>query len=410
MDKLDLNSLDLISLLIEHKLPFALYRNMQGQKIHLLWQSTPQVKTFSSFGVLKDVSGFILAPFALEQTHPIVVIEPEYSAHGVAQITEKLKDFAQHHLPKPLKEESKASQSINLCLHIKEDSENLYVRYSKVFSQFMQALQNKTFSKLVLSRKSIYNFEAKPRDVVKIFNLVSQTYPQMMVTLSYTKESGLWLGSTPEILIKGQELTYETMALAGTMPCKDFYNEQGQFELPPVSAWSTKNQEEQAIVADYINKVLQKYSDSLDKQGPVTSQAGNLIHLKTKFTCTLNHKNELINLIEDLHPTPAVCGLPKLDAYNFILENEGYDRSYYSGVIGLLNLPLAFNQDEVTTLDNIQSSALYVNLRCLQMDLDAKQLALYAGGGILVESDAQSEFAETGFKMNTLLKVLESIN
>ena len=92
------------------------------------------------------------------------------------------------------------------------------------------------------------------------------------------------------------------------------------------------------------------------------------------------------DLLKLLHPTPAVCGLPKEEAYRFILDNEGYDRSYYSGFIGWL-------RPEGRT-------DLYVNLRCMNVKEDS--LTLYAGGGLLASSELDDEFQETEKKMQTM--------
>ena len=93
-----------------------------------------------------------------------------------------------------------------------------------------------------------------------------------------------------------------------------------------------------------------------------------------------------------LHPTPAVCGLPKEETYRIIRENEGYDRSYYSGFIGWL-APEG-------------KSDLYVNLRC--MNILRGSFVLYAGGGILASSEIESEWLETEAKMQTMKRLINS--
>ena len=104
----------------------------------------------------------------------------------------------------------------------------------------------------------------------------------------------------------------------------------------------------------------------------------------------LKNTDNIGNLLQELHPTPAVCGLPKEDAFRFILENEGYDRSYYSGFIGWL--------------DTEGHTDLYVNLRC--MEIKPGETTLYAGAGILASSDIESVCTETGDKMNTMKSIL----
>ena len=104
----------------------------------------------------------------------------------------------------------------------------------------------------------------------------------------------------------------------------------------------------------------------------------------------LKEVNLLENLIKYLHPTPAVCGLPKETAKDFILQNENYTRSYYSGYLGELNVN--------------ENTQLFVNLRCMEVK-DAK-IALYVGGGITKASIPEKEFEETVAKAMVMKKVL----
>jgi isochorismate synthase len=94
--------------------------------------------------------------------------------------------------------------------------------------------------------------------------------------------------------------------------------------------------------------------------------------------------------LEALHPTPAVCGLPKQEAREFILAHEGYDRRYYTGFVGMLDLASATD--------------LYVNLRCMQCHADG-QVTLYAGGGILPSSQCGKEWEESRQKMKTMKEI-----
>src|SRR5690606_3892745 len=136
---------------------------------------------------------------------------------------------------------------------------------------------------------------------------------------------GLWLGATPETLVNidGQRLT--TMSLAGTQK----YN--GTLEVN----WTSKELNEQQLVTDFIVHSLHPETSgsvgniSLGK--PETVKDGNLVHLKTTISATFNSKINFKQLLTNLHPTPAVCGLPKDAAKQFILKNENYNREFYTG-------------------------------------------------------------------------------
>ncbi len=171
------------------------------------------------------------------------------------------------------------------------------------------------------------------------------------------------------------------MALAGTMP---------HDTASPQPVWSDKNVNEQAHVSRYIGQCLEQYSDDVQQQGPYTTRAGNLVHLRTDFSFILNADATLGQVIDALHPTPAVCGVPKLDSLRFIIENEALDRSYYSGFSGPVNL--------------LDDTAMFVSLRCMRLFDD--RYRLYAGGGILPQSVELMEWRETAAKMQAMLSLI----
>ena len=104
----------------------------------------------------------------------------------------------------------------------------------------------------------------------------------------------------------------------------------------------------------------------------------------------------LKTLIRALHPTPAVCGLPRENAKQFILENEQYNRSFYTGFLGELN----FQKNKTVS----ESSSLFVNLRC--MNIIDKKVSIFVGGGITKDSNAKKEWEETVSKSKVMKRVL----
>src|SRR5690606_24397457 len=117
-----------------------------------------------------------------------------------------------------------------------------------------------------------------------------------------------------------------------------------------------KEKEEQQMVTDFIEKSLKEITPELSTGSPKTSRAGNLLHLKTSLTGTLHPKSGNVkSVIEKLHPTPAVCGIPKEEANRFIMENENYDREFYTGFLGELNLsPALFDPEMLTEKEGSQ--------------------------------------------------------
>lgn len=252
-------------------------------------------------------------------------------------------------------------------------------------------ISKETFHKVVPARQKLINLPGS-FDVVSTFFRLCEAYPQAFVSLISIPGIGTWVGASPEMLISTFPSTnggkiFKTVALAGTQPM------QPNGKLAD-AGWRQKEIEEQAMVSRYIVNCFKKIRlREFEEIGPKTVAAGNLMHLKTIYTVDMEAVNfqdlgsVMLNL---LHPTSAVCGMPKAPALDFLLQNEGFDRSFFSGFLGPVNL-----QNE---------SHIYVNLRCMQ--LFKERAALYAGAGVTADSDPQREWQETEIKLNTLLNVI----
>jgi isochorismate synthase len=212
----------------------------------------------------------------------------------------------------------------------------------------------------------------------------------MFISLVSTSKSGVWLIATPEILLEGKEHDWHTVALAGTMKLEgDSLMGEGE-----KVTWATKDIQEQRIVTTYIAECLEQFTGDFREEGPRTVRAANLVHLRSDFTFTLPDGQHLGDLLHALHPTPAVCGLPKRETFNFIIRNEHTPRRYYSGFMGML--------------DPENGTHLYVSLRC--MNIDGRHYHLYAGGGLLTDSTVSQEWLETEAKLETMRRVIRQSN
>lgn len=262
-------------------------------------------------------------------------------------------------------------------------------KYISLVKKGIQEMKNGSFQKVVLSRFQDIKY---PNDfeLIPYFQKLCQTYPSAFCYLAYLPGEGLWLGASPEILISiDAHQIFRTVALAGTQAFK------AGLPLSDVS-WTQKEIEEQALVSRYIINCFKKIRlREFEEMGPKTAVAGNLMHLKTFFEVDMRatHFPELGSvMLELLHPTSAVCGMPKDTAFDFIIQQENYDREFYSGFLGPVNID--------------KESHLFVNLRCLQLFREG--LRLYAGAGITTDSKPQKEWQETNMKCQTLLKVLDA--
>lgn len=249
--------------------------------------------------------------------------------------------------------------------------------FEDLVSKGVSAIQQGEFDKVVLSRKLILKEQIA---IVETFQNMISTYPTAFRYLFFHPKIGLWMGATPEQLVKINQNQFETVALAGT-----------QLYLENV-IWATKEIEEQQFVTDYIVAKVKDKVNNLTVSDAKTVKAGNLAHLKSFISGELTADFQANDLITALHPTPAVCGLPKEQAIDFILKNEGYDRKYYAGFLG------EYNKDNQTDL--------FVNLRCLEVENDV--VNIYVGCGITKDSNPEKEFIETENKSMTMRNVLVS--
>jgi len=261
-----------------------------------------------------------------------------------------------------------------------------------IVEKAIEEIKTSELQKVVISRKE--DVQLSDFDLLKVYQKLLKKYKNAFVYVWFHPKVGLWLGATPETLLQVSNANFKTMSLAGTQVAK----EDAEFKSAEENTivWKRKELEEQQLVTDFIKNQLVTISSNLRIDKTETIRAGNLLHLRTKVEGELLEKADLKSLIRALHPTPAVCGLPRNMARDFIIKNEHYDRSFYTGFLGELNIQdLKFN---------VQSSQLYVNLRC--MEINNKKASIYVGGGITKDSIAKNEWEETVSKSETMKKVL----
>lgn len=258
-------------------------------------------------------------------------------------------------------------------------------QFQNVVDQGIQAIKNNEFKKVVLSRKETLNLVHF--DLIVAFENLVHLYPTTFVYCFYHPKIGTWLGATPEQLLKANATEFKTMALAGTQKNNDSKE----------VIWPKKEQEEQQFVTDYIVEKVSNLASELVISKPYSLKAGSIWHIKTDISGTLKSSADLQDVIQLLHPTPAVCGLPKEESKSFILEKENYDRSFYTGFVGELNVN---NQTD-----------LFVNLRCMEIEVDSKlkisKAHLFMGCGITKDSIPEKEWEESVNKSATMKRILD---
>ena len=253
-----------------------------------------------------------------------------------------------------------------------ENNEEYVQKTEKVIS----IIKENSLPKVVISRlKWQENKTEKGLDLISTFLQMAKDYQNAFVYLMIN-ENDAWIGATPEVLGQYNKAshTFKTMSLAGT--------------LPVTEEWTEKEIEEQKPVSLYIKSILEAYSDKVEMTETYDHISGNIKHLRNDFESQIDAFS-LENIIKDLHPTPAVCGVPKDLCQQIIQDTEGYNRQFYAGYIRV----------------ETQSDILYfVNLRCAELYNNGA--LLYVGGGITAMSDPQKEWRETELKSEAVGKRL----
>lgn len=234
------------------------------------------------------------------------------------------------------------------------------------------------FQKVVLSRTVSHPLPTAMR-LGDLLDALDAKYPTAYVFAVHLPGENIWVGASPERLLKLEGGRGETVSLAGTRTTADL----------PVDPWTAKEVEEQALVTQFLRDRLAAAGAKVTKQtGPEDHAAGHLTHRRTSLQFKAD--TDALTLAQALHPTPAVCGLPQQQAADWIAAHETHDRGLYTGFMGWV--------------PNNGPAELFVLLRCMQ--LSATDALLYVGGGLTKDSDPKAEWAETEAKAETLLSVL----
>lgn len=341
--------LDALEALLKDGLPFVAFKPPNAKEVQVYYQKDNVLYKTHDF----SEAGFLMAPFETSDRYCYIP-----------------NTFRQS-FPIPSQDSIVHSNHV-----IVDDNKESFVA---VVQNALEEFKEKKLEKVVVSRVlPVRVHELKPAQTFQ--NLVL-LYSSAFVYYWHHPVTGSWMGATPERFanLKGRQL--HTIALAGTSPVNE--------DQP--AAWSSKEIYEQQLVTDSITSSLKNTFPSVQLNlSPVDSyRAGALWHLKTEIQAT-DAQLSLSKIINALHPTPAVGGIPKSQSVQFILENEGYDRKYYTGFLGLF--------DSATQAD------LFVNLR--SAEITDSGYNVFVGAGIVVGSDPEKEWIETQRKAKTFCQAL----
>ncbi len=250
-------------------------------------------------------------------------------------------------------------------------------KYSSLFNLYTGFIREGLVRKIVLARIADYP-TADDFSPSRAFMNACEQNTRAFKALVHTPQWGTWLFCTPEQLITGSGNQWHTMALAGT-------------RIPSSLPWDAKNIKEQALVKDFVRAVLTPLADELVESPLENLRAGRIEHLCTRFKWTMP-PGRILSLLDQLPPTPAVCGAPVAEARSLIQQFPDIERSCYAGYLG----PWGHG-----------SVRFYVSLRCMQI-FDGF-CRLYAGGGLMPDSDEEQEWQETENKMECMRSAMQNL-
>lgn len=357
------------------QLPFVIYRKPNTSVVKAILQQNDILHSTQDF----SENGFVFSPFNDDQNSIIMPLSD-------SDIFEEA--YAKQEID---------NTSVHTSFKIDDDQKTFHIR---LVEKGIDLIKNKDIEKVVLSRVEEVKFDRET--IFLVLQRFLEYYPASFVYLWYHPKVGLWLGATPETLLKIEGRHFSIMALAGTQNYTNTLN----------VTWKEKELKEQQFVTDFILENIKSVVNNIQVSQVQTVKTGTLLHLKTDIKGRLKSQNtNLKQLLCSLHPTPAVCGYPKEKAKQFILNNENYNREFYTGFLGELNFdaitkPRTGNRNIEHRAYAVKrrSTQLYVNLRCTQIK-DDKAL-IYVGGGITVDSNAEHEWEETVAKSMVVKNVL----
>lgn len=244
------------------------------------------------------------------------------------------------------------------------------------------------FEKVVLSRELLIRFEDEVDSNFLINRLKQETDT---FTILYERGKSTFVSKTPEKLFHLKNSTLSTHAIAGSIRREndETLNESNKLAFLK----DEKNRFEHIVVRDSIVEDLTPYTSSVKYDDTRILENRYIYHLYTPIEAILNEESNLFNVMMALHPTPAVGGLPKKRALEYIKEKEYFTRGLYAAPIGVISRS---NEAEFA-----------VSLR--SMRITNKSATLYAGAGIVKGSTGESEYEETKTKFRPMLNVLEAL-
>jgi menaquinone-specific isochorismate synthase len=243
---------------------------------------------------------------------------------------------------------------------------------------------SQSLDKFVFAREVVVEFE-RPVPRRTLLDRLRRSYPSCYIT-----SVGSMIGASPELLLSRTGDIVRSRPMAGTAPRSADPTTDSRLAAGLLA--STKDRHEHQITIDMVHDTLLPWCSYLDAEAePSIVAMANVQHLATYLEGRLSSPPaSVIELLRALHPTPAVGGSPTDEALGLIRELEGLDRGAYAGPVGWV--------------DHRGNGEWAVGIR--SAELDGNRARVFAGVGVVADSDPDAELAETRSKLQAILSVL----
>jgi isochorismate synthase len=260
-------------------------------------------------------------------------------------------------------------------------------RWRSTVARFAGAVGRGRLDKVVLARQ-VELVADGPLDVPAVIRRLEAAAPESTV-FAVTRGERTFLGATPERLVRAEGRTFRSVAMAGSIRRGGDPGEDDRLAAELLA--SEKEREEQGIVVDMLRETLAPLAERLAIAPlPSVVRLRHVQHLATEVSGRLRAAAGSLALVERLHPTPAVGGAPRELALDLIAEQEGLDRGWYAGPLGWLD-----RQGDGEFVVAIRSGVL-----------EGRSAILFAGCGIVADSDPEREWEESLVKLRALASAL----
>jgi menaquinone-specific isochorismate synthase len=266
-----------------------------------------------------------------------------------------------------------------------------YEKWEAMLDKAIGRIHVGTFKKVVLARVAEARF-AQRVDVESALAYLHETYAGCYRFLFEVRPFHAFFGATPELLVQTNGQRIETMSLAGSI--RRGATPEEDATLAQELLHSAKNRHEQQLVVESIQRRLHHAVHSLHIPAPSIYPLSNIQHIHTPIIGTLRQAAGVLPMVERLHPTPALGGTPRRPALQFLRDAEPVPRGWYGAPVGWID----------HTLDG--KFAVAIRSAVTQEN----RVWMYAGAGIVADSEPQKEWEETELKFRPMLDAFGIVN